>query len=58
MELKPAAARESVIQEWTEDELWSILLELSSESPEARELLRDVKERVEEYFDLDLCRKI
>ena len=47
-----------MIQEWTEEQLLSILLELSIDSPEARELLRDVKDRVEEYFDLDQFRKL
>ena len=55
---KPQPPRQSVIQEWTEEQLLSILLELSVDSPEARELLREVKDRVDEYFDLERFRKI
>ena len=47
-----------MIQELTEEQLLSILVELSSDSPEANALLREVQERVEEYFDLDRFRRI
>ena len=50
---KTSPPRQSMIQEWTEEQLLSILVELSSDSPEANALLRDVQERVEEYFDLE-----
>jgi hypothetical protein len=50
--------RQSVIKEWTEEQLMSILTELASESPEAEELLRDVQLRVEEHFDFERFRKI
>ena len=50
---KPRAVRQSVIKEWTEEQLLTILVELASTSPEANALLRDVQERVEEYFDLE-----
>jgi len=50
--------RQSVIKEWTEEQLLTILVELASSSPEANALLRDVQERVEEYFDLERFRKI
>jgi hypothetical protein len=55
---KTSRPRQSVIQEWTEEQLLSILVELSSDSPEANALLRDVQERVEEYFDLERFRRI
>jgi len=55
---KPPAVRQSVIKEWTEEQLLTILVELASSSPEANALLRDVQERVEEYFDLERFRKI
>ena len=55
---KPRVVRQSVIKEWTEDQLLTILVELASSSPEANALLRDVQERVEEYFDLERFRKI
>ena len=55
---KPRAVRQSVIKEWTEEQLLTILVELASTSPEANALLRDVQERVEEYFDLERFRKI
>ena len=55
---KPRAVRQSVIKEWTEEQLLMILVELASSSPEANALLRDVQERVEEYFGLEHFRKI
>ena len=54
----PRPVRQSVIKEWTEEQLLTILVELASSSPEANALLRDVQERVEEYFDLERFRKI
>ena len=55
---KAREVRQSVIKEWTEEQLLMILVELASSSPEANALLRDVQERVEEYFDLEHFRKI
>ncbi len=55
---KATPVRQSVIKEWTEEQLLSILVELAGSSPEASALLRDVQERVEEYFDLERFRKI
>ena len=55
---RPRVVRQSVIKEWTEEQLLTILVELASSSPEANALLRDVQERVEEYFDLERFRKI
>ena len=46
----PRPVRQSVIKEWTEEQLLTILVELASSSPEANALLRDVQERVEEYL--------
>ena len=55
---KATPVRQSVIKEWTEEQLLTILVELAGSSPEASALLRDVQERVEEYFDLERFRKI
>ena len=55
---KATRVRQSVIKEWTEEQLLTILVELAGSSPEANALLRDVQDRVEEYFDLEHFRKI
>jgi hypothetical protein len=55
---KATRVRQSVIKEWTEEQLLTILVELAGSSPEASALLRDVQDRVEEYFDLEHFRKI
>ena len=56
--VKATPVRQSVIKEWTEEQLLTILVELAGSSPEANALLRDVQDRVEEYFDLEHFRKI
>ena len=56
--VKATPVRQSVIKEWTEEQLLTILVELAGSSPEANALLRDVQDRVEEYFDLESFRKI
>ena len=55
---KATSVRQSVIKEWTEEQLRTILVELAGSSPEANALLRDVQDRVEEYFDFEHVRKI
>ena len=47
-----------VISEMTEEELLIILTALTTSSPEAQEILRDVRLKVEEYFDYERFRKI
>jgi hypothetical protein len=50
--------RQRSLTELTEEQLFTILEELSSSSPQAQELLREVQMRVEEYFDFEKFRKI
>ena len=50
--------RQRSLTELTEEQLFTILEELSSSSPQAQELLREVQIRVEEYFDFEKFRKI
>ena len=47
-----------VISEMTEEELFTILTALTTSSPEAQEILREVRSKVEEYFDYERFRKI
>ncbi len=47
-----------VISQMTEEELFTILTALTTSSPEAQEILRDVRLKVEEYFDYERFRKI
>ena len=47
-----------VISEMTEEELFMILTALTTSSPTAQQILRDVRSRVEEYFDYERFRKI
>ena len=52
------AEAEFSLSELAENELLAILHELSYSSPEARELLRDIMNRVEEHFFFDNFRRI
>jgi len=47
-----------VISQMTEEELFTILTALTTSSPEAQEILREVRSKVEEYFDYERFRKI